>query len=136
MANKIIQSVLVCGIPRPTRYQANIQCNCSAYGVPPDAGLQKKPLFRTNCSDQTWATCVARSGANRSAIHYNSVALLACVYANGALLAFCLLPIVFCKNNVISNWNAFGKTFVKYCKTPKKNDKFQQNNTYIYLGDA
>jgi hypothetical protein len=44
--------------------------------VPPDAGLQKRDTFSTlnvglaGTGNQTLATCVARSGTNRSAIHY------------------------------------------------------------------
>jgi hypothetical protein len=44
--------------------------------VPPDAGLQKRATFSTlnvglaGTGNQTWATCVASSGASRSAIHY------------------------------------------------------------------
>jgi hypothetical protein len=48
--------------------------------VAPDAGLQKRANLFTLIvglsGDRTRATCVARSGANRSAIHYDSLAHL------------------------------------------------------------
>jgi hypothetical protein len=45
--------------------------------VPPDVGLQKRAIFSTLivglAGDRSRATCGARSGANRSAIHYDLV---------------------------------------------------------------
>jgi hypothetical protein len=47
--------------------------------VPPDQGLQKRANFSTlivglaGTGDQNRATCVAGSGANRSAIHYDYI---------------------------------------------------------------
>jgi hypothetical protein len=54
-----------------------IQCNCSAYNVPPDAGLQKRAAFSTlivglaETGDRTRATCVTGSGVSPSAMHYD-----------------------------------------------------------------
>jgi hypothetical protein len=59
-----------------------IQCNYRACNVPPDAGLQKRVNFSTlivglaGTGDRTRTTCVAGSGHNRSAIHYDTIQFL------------------------------------------------------------
>jgi hypothetical protein len=59
-------------------FYPTIQCKCNACIVSPDAGLQKRANFSTliiglaRTRDQTQATCMAGSGNNRSAIHYDS----------------------------------------------------------------
>jgi hypothetical protein len=58
-------------------FYPTIQCNCSACNVPPDAWLQKKTNFSTlivglvGTGDRSRATCVAGSGNNLLAIHYD-----------------------------------------------------------------
>jgi hypothetical protein len=57
--------------------------------MPPGAGLQKRATFSTlnvglaGTGNRTWATCVASSGTNRSAIYYALFCRLSyCIFVN------------------------------------------------------